>query len=192
MKPMNLIPYRPASPRGDDHEIGLRLLDLATNPLLMGRLDGQRPIAAGIVAKVTVLPGNSRELVLSLPPATPQDEQVELLRVLDFDNRQGYEHFSISAHPTLPDAKIRALILKMSESFRLAIRIMGNRTNTRALDAVDSFLGAELREPDLRQAQRNGAAPGRGPSGPAPETVPAQIEDQRFRITDGRAGQITF
>ncbi|WP_411839593.1 hypothetical protein [Paracoccus sp. ME4] len=190
MKPMNLIPYRPASCNGDDHQIGLRLLDLATDPALIARLDGKHPIASGIIARAALREGNSRELVLSLPPATKHEEPVELLRVLDFDNRQGYEHFSVTAHPTLPEAKVRALMLKMSESFRAAIRVLGRRASARAVDAVDSFLGADLHEPDPDQPMRGRSRPDRGPSGPGPDNGPARIEDQRFRITDDRANQI--
>lgn len=190
MKPMNLIPYRPAARNGDDHEIGLRLLDLATDPALIARLDGKQPIASGIIARAELLEGNSRELVLSLPPATKHEEPVELLRVLDFDNRQGYEHFSVTTHPTLPDAKVRALILKMSGSFETAILVLGRRANARAVDAVDSFLGADLQEPDLDHPVRGRNDPAGHPSRPGPEKGPARIEDQRFRITDDRANQI--
>lgn len=192
MQSMALIPYKPAALLGDDHAIGLRLLDLATNPLLMVRLDGKTPLTSGIIAQAALREGNSRELVLSLPPATKHEEPVELLRVLDFDNRQGYEHFSITAHPTLPEPKVRALILKVAESFEAAIRVLGRRANARAADAVDSFLGADLQEPELHQPRRGGAGQGYRPSGPEPERGPARIEDQRFRITDDRANQISL
>lgn len=193
MQSMALIPYKPAALIGDDHAIGLRLLDLATNPLLITRLDGKTPLTSGIIAEAVLREGNSRELVLSLAPATKHEERVELLRVLEFNNRQGYEHYSVTAHPTLPETKVRALILKVTESFEAAIRALGRRANERAVDAVDSFLGANLHEPDPagRPASENRhAAP--HPSGPDPESGPRRIEDQRFRITDDRANQISL
>lgn len=176
----DLVPYqhraavapRPSLPARN--AVAREILDLAGHHMLMPRLDGERPILGQTVAQMHAENGEDivRRLTLTIGPA-------ELLRILDFDNRRGFRHFSITAHASIPDPKVMPLLKKVRSAFGAAVRILEGKERELIAGAVDDLLDAGLS--DAGFAAR--------PDGPERPETP-EIEDQRYRLTDDRGNQI--
>lgn len=120
------------------------LLRLSRHDHLNGRLDGKRPISAGIAARLSA-DGKNSELVF-LIPACESHPAIDLLRVTDFDNGVGYKLFEVSHHESMSSRKAQELLYKMRETFTAAVNLMERRIQARAQAAVSEFLATPLRE----------------------------------------------
>ena len=174
LKHHGAVAPRPSVPARN--AVAREVLDLAGHRMLMPRLDGKRPILGQTVALMHAEDSEDivRRLTLTIGPA-------ELLRILDFDNRRGFRHFSITANALVPDAKVMPLLKKVRSAFSAAVRILEDKERALVSGAIDDLLDAGLNDADLPSH----------PGGPEPTETP-EIEDQRHRLTDDRENQIRF
>ncbi len=166
------VPSATRATAPEQNRVARELLEIADNRLLRPRLDGKTPILEKIIALMYCedSPDYVRRLTFTVGTA-------ELLRILDFDNRQGFKHFGLMVNPAIPDPKVLPLLKRLRAAFGAAARILESREGAMIVDAVDSFLNTEMNI-------TTSAGPGQDPS----ETP--EIEDQRYRLTDLRADQI--
>lgn len=124
--------------------IAADVLLLAGHDLLAPRLDGRRPIFGKITARM--FEQNDADIVRRL---TISAGQVELIRILDFKNKQGFHHFGVTAHSSLAEVQIVAFLKKVRAAFSAAVRIMQEREKAEVNSAVTAFLDAKMTSSSL-------------------------------------------
>ncbi|MEY8802145.1 hypothetical protein AB9K35_17850 [Leisingera sp. XS_AS12] len=150
--------------------IAADVLLLAGHDLLAPRLDGRRPIFGKITARM--FEQNDADIVRRL---TISAGQVELIRILDFKNKQGFHHFGVTAHSSLAEVQIVAFLKKVRTAFSAAVRIMQEREKAEVNSAVTTFLDAKMAGSSLISA---------------PDQTQMQIGNQCISLADLKVNEI--